>query len=101
MESMYDDTLRSVRDFTGELTEVPNLNYDLSANINPATAKIEASADIATALRPVLVDAMNMAFSNVQINADVTLEADTDRIFKVVQNKSQDYTKRTGLPAFS
>ena len=101
MESMYDDTLRSVKDFTGELTEVPNLNYDLSANINPATAKIEASADIATALRPVLIDAMNMAFSNVQINADVTLEADTDRIFKVVQNKSQDYTKRTGLPAFS
>ena len=101
MESLYDDTLRSVKDFTGELTQAPKINYDLSANVNPSTAKIEASADIATALKPIMIDAMNEAFGNNQTIVNVTLEGDTDKIFKVVKDKSQDFTKRTGLPAFS
>lgn len=101
IESLYDDTLRSVRDFTGGLTEVPKLNYDLSANINPTTAKIEASADIATALKPVMLEAMSMALDSSETTVNVVLEGDTDKIFKVVKDKSQDFTRRTGLPAFS
>ena len=101
MESMYEDTLRSVKDFTGELAEVPQINYNLSANVNPATARVEASSDIATALKPAMLEAMNMALNSNQVTVNVTLEGDTDKIFKVVQDKSQSYKRRTGLPAFS
>lgn len=100
-ESLYDDTLKSVRDFTGELTETPKLKYDMDANINPSAAKIEASTDIASALKPVMLEAMNMALEGNQVTVNVALEGDTDKIFKVVKDKSQDFTKRTGLPAFS
>lgn len=97
MESLFGSTEKTMASFTGEIAKAPKISY----SVPNVTAQSVKQSDVSSSLYPLIYSAVSSAMGDKNTNVSVTLEADTDRIFKVVQNKSQDYTKRTGLPAFS
>lgn len=97
MESLFGETEKAMTSFTGEIAKAPKMSY----SVPTVSAQGMKQSDITSSLYPLIYNAVSSAMENGNTNVNVILEGDTDKIFKVVQNKSQIYTRRTGLPAFS
>lgn len=97
MESLFGSTEKAMTSFTGEIAQVPKTSYSVP---NVASQNVKQS-DVSSSLYPLIYSAVSSAMGDSNTTVNVTLEGDTDKIFKVVKDKSQDFTKRTGLPAFS
>ena len=97
MESLFGETEKAMTSFTGEIAKAPKMSY----SVPTVSAQGIKQSDITSSLYPLIYNAVSSAMENGNTNVNVILEGDTDKIFKVVQNKSQMYTRRTGLPAFS
>ena len=97
MESLFGETEKAMTSFTGEIAKAPKLSY----SVPTVSAQGIKQTDITSSLYPLIYNAVSSAMENGNTNVNVILEGDADKIFKVVQNKSQMYTRRTGLHAFS
>lgn len=97
MESLFGSTEKAMTTFTGEIAQAPKTSYSVP---NVASQNVKQS-DVSSSLYPLIYSAVSSAMGDSNTIVNVTLEGDTDKIFKVVKDKSQDFTKRTGLPAFS
>ena len=60
----------------------------------------EITTGIANAVYPAVYNAVVAAMSKANNNVNITLQGDADGLFKVVQNKANNYTTQTGRPAF-
>ena len=57
-------------------------------------------AGISSGVYPAVYNAVVQAMSKANNNVNITLQGDADGLFKVVQNKANNYTTQTGRPAF-
>ncbi len=96
MESLYSETERSLQGFAGDLASVPQTDYSYNANNYNAN-----SSGLSESLYPAIYDAMSSALADNNGSVNVTLEGDANRLFRVVQEKSNNFKKRTGQNAFA
>lgn len=81
----------------GSLFVAGEVGAELVGNINGRTG-VANTLQIEDAMYQAVYDATSKALS--ENNMSVTIEGDMDKMFRVVQNKSQDFYTRTGRPAF-
>ena len=97
MEKLLGDTEKVMTTFTGEITKAPKVSY----NVPKVDTESVKQSNVSSSLYPLIYNAVSSAMGGSETTVNVVLEGDTDKIFKVVKDKSQDFTRRTGLPAFS
>lgn len=100
MESLYKDTLNSVEKFTDKLTTSPQISYQVNA-VSSADSRRISTNGLTNELYPIIFDAVSTAMNNGNTSVNVTLEGDANRLFRVVQQESRTFTKRTGQNAFA
>ena len=97
MEKLLGDTEKVMTTFTGEITKAPKVSY----NVPKVDTESVKQSNVSSSLYPLIYNAVSSAMGGSETTVNVVLEGDTDKIFKVVKDKSVDFTRRTGLPAFS
>ena len=84
----------------GELFVAREAGPEMVGRIGSRTA-VANNDQITTAIANAVYDAVSSAIGNTGgTNVNVTLQGDADGLFKVIQNKSNDYMRRTGRAAF-
>ena len=84
----------------GELFVAREAGPEMVGRIGSRTA-VANNDQITTAIANAVYDAVSSAIGNMGgTNVNVTLQGDADGLFKVIQNKSNDYMRRTGKAAF-
>ena len=84
----------------GELFVAREAGPEMVGRIGSRTA-VANNDQITTAIANAVYDAVSSAIGNMGgTNVNVTLQGDADGLFKVIQNKSNDYMRRTGRAAF-
>ena len=84
----------------GELFVAREAGPEMVGRIGSRTA-VANNDQITTSIANAVYDAVSSAIGNVGgTNVNVTLQGDADGLFKVIQNKSSDYMRRTGRAAF-
>lgn len=84
----------------GELFVAREAGPEMVGRIGSRTA-VANNDQIITAIANAVYDAISSAIGNMGgTNVNVTLQGDADGLFKVIQNKSNDYMRRTGRAAF-
>lgn len=103
MESLYNQTLASVKDFSADITIAPApsiqkfysdsinpVNVDRYNNAQPYTAPQQSNSETNTLLRR-LISA---------VESGQSIQIDGQEVFKSVKKQADDFTNRTGEPAF-
>lgn len=84
----------------GELFVAREAGPEMVGRIGSRTA-VANNDQITTSIANAVYDAVSSAMGNMGgTNVNVTLQGDADGLFKVIQNKSSDYMRRTGRAAF-
>lgn len=84
----------------GQLFVAREAGPEMVGRIGSRTA-VANNDQITTSIANAVYDAVSSAMGNMGgTNVNVTLQGDADGLFKVIQNKSSDYMRRTGRAAF-